>query len=290
VQFFESKVAVLTEELRQAEMELQDFETAHDITTIEKQENVLLEHIAESKAAADNARVEYEKAASKIQRLEESMNVEAGEFDFASTGDFDDASFPEGILLNLAELRKDREGLLLTELDESDRVRNIDDQMRALMGLVTSNLRSVTEEKKAAYDTRAEVLEELETRLDSLHERKMEWNALKRRCKLIENDYLLYRNKLEEAYTESALIVQEVGNVSVAQRAIDPFVPSGMRKTILFSFVTLAGFLAVLAWLAVAEFFDHRIYTGEALVKLLDCPTIAVVPVQKVDLLEESLI
>ena len=53
---------------------------------------------------------------------------------------------------------------------------------------------------------------------------------------------------------------------------------SDTRKLTLLSGALAVVLLAAFAWVAVAEFFDHRIYSAEALERYAGVPTIGMIP------------
>jgi len=112
----------------------------------------------------------------------------------------------------------------------------------------------------------------------ALHGRETEWTALKRKIKVVEEAYIFYRKKLEESSADATLRERNIGNVVVAERAMDPFHTVGARKSTLLGLAAVLAALAALAWVAVAEAFDYGVYTANALEEFMGVPVIAVVP------------
>ena len=279
-EFFEKQLVRISAQLENAEKELQAYERKWQISAQHKQEELLLEQISQGKILLKEAEVELGQAAFKVQRLDEELSRK--EPNFGALGGFESDSFQQGILAELAGLEKEREQLRLTELDRSDRVRNNRSQFEALGDLLAANLRSVLAEKQRTYETRMASVVELQSDLDEFHGQQMSWGALKRRARNLENDHLFYRNKLEESIATDAALAQEtISNVTVIEHAMDPLAPAGMRKLFLLGLSSMAAAFAALAFVSVAEFFDHRIYTPEALERSLGTTVIAVLPVVK---------
>jgi uncharacterized protein involved in exopolysaccharide biosynthesis len=192
-------------------------------------------------------------------------------------GDFERESFPQSILRQLADLQKAREQLRMTDLDTSERVVNNRKQFQALTDMLAANLRSAMAEKRSDYELRKAALASLEDQLHTLHSKQTEWQSLKRRSDEAEGIYTFYRRKLEETSASDALAKNRITNVAVIEHPMDPVQPDGMRKTMLLGIAIGFGFIAALAWISIAEFFDHRVYTIDQLAQYSQVPVLAVV-------------
>jgi uncharacterized protein involved in exopolysaccharide biosynthesis len=118
----------------------------------------------------------------------------------------------------------------------------------------------------------------METDLRARHAKTGEWMALKRRVADLEGNYMAYRKKMSESKADSDMVDVPLGNVAIIERPIDPVAPVGMTKTTLLGISLLVALFVALAWVAVAEFFDHGIYTAEQARRYLGAPVLAEVP------------
>ena len=274
--FFETAASGASADLENAETRLQNFEVAGGISELDKQEGILLEHIAAARAAwkeADYARQEF---AGRITRLEEELKKP--DPNLAAVSEFGHEGFQQNVINQLAELQRDREKLRMTELDTGDRIQNNRQQFRALAEMLSANVRTALEEKEQQTNLRRAAYDTLQNQLQQLHSKSMQWADLKRKARDQENTYLVYRKKLEEASADGAMQQLRIGNVAVIERATDPLAPAGMRKTMLLGLALVAAFLAALVWVTIAEFFDHRVYTVEQLQRQITIPVFAAIP------------
>lgn len=278
VAFFEQRATESEAKLRAAEEELARFEAGHEIVLIEKQKEVLLGRIATAEAALADEQTALQEASEKVARFGEATRKSPP--DFGALGEFEQDSFPSKIMLNLAELQREREQLRLHELEGGVRTGNNRQQFDTLLGVLGSNLRSVQAERRAVRDGRSRELARLEKELDALHDEERAWNDLTRRVRTLESSYLFDRKKLDEVVASAEIDARRVGNVAVIQPAMDAVVPAGMRKMTLLVLAGLATLLAALAWVAVAEFFDHRFYSAGALERHLGVPVVATFPLE----------
>lgn len=279
VGFFKQQVDKTSADLRAAEDDLQRFEDKADISKLERQEDLLLGDISEVKTKLKDDERTYRDAASKVTRLDQELR--SNDPNFGALGEFDRDSYPQAVLRQLTELQRERERLRMTEYDSSDRIRNNRDQFNALAGLLSANLRSVLAEKKAVFDHRQQQLAALEAQLGELHDKATSLDDRKRRVKVLEDNYFFYRKKLEETSAQQILERRRIGNVAIVEHASDPLLPSGMRKTTLLGLSFAGALFAALLWVSLVEFFDHAVYTPEALQGCLNAPVIAVVPRDK---------
>lgn len=274
--FFSKQVSANRADLTEAEKSLQAYEGRWGISQITRQEAVLLDQASAAATSLQNALIVREQASLKVKLLDQQLKLPNP--DFGVLGKFDANSFPATILRQLAGLQQKRAKLLLTELASGGLVKNNRRQFWALADMLAANLRSQLAEARQVYAQRLATLDSLNRKLAALHERQMEWSNLKRRIKDADAEYAFFRQKLVQAKAADAILSERLGDVSVVQHAMDPLGPSGMSRTTLLGIAAVLALFLAFVWVAVAEFFDHRIYTPEALESYLGVPVLATVP------------
>ncbi len=284
LKFFQDEVGRKSFALQHSEQQLQAFENASNISLLDKQEETLLQQIAQADDALKVADVSMQEAASKVERLEHEINSK--DPNFGALGDVENDSFLQNILRELASLQKQREQLRMTDLDSSDRIQNNRQQFQTLLGIVESNVRSTLAERQQTYRIRQAAASTLHDQLNALHDKRAELTGLQRRVKTGEDQYLFYTRKLEEATADAELEKRHVGNVAIVEQATTPLAPSGRRKTTLLGLALAVGVFFAFAWVSIAEYFDHRIYSAEELKRHFPAPVIAVVPAGKAKSIE----
>jgi uncharacterized protein involved in exopolysaccharide biosynthesis len=101
---------------------------------------------------------------------------------------------------------------------------------------------------------------------------------LVRDTKLAEQNYLVYFGKKEEARISDALDHLRIMNVSIAEAAIAPLLPSGPPK---LQILLLGGILASLASLGLAfamDYWDPSLRTPDEVEAILNIPVAAAMP------------
>lgn len=277
--FFEGKVAEIRARLGEAESNLSRFEAEGGIINIDAQKASLLDQLEVIRSQQEEAEREYQRARIKVEQLDKLMaDPNVG---FATLGEFAADTFPKNLLDRLTMLDLEREVLRMSDADDSARVKTNRKQFDVVINLISANLRSTLSEEKGDYDLLTLQRQQIEKELDDLHARQTEWRSLQREVATLDESLNFYVRKLEESTAQAQRNEQISGSVSVIQDAIDPLIPSGIRKTYLILAAGLLSLVAAIAWAAICEFFDHRVYTAEILEKHLGSPVLAVVPVDR---------
>lgn len=279
VDFFQSQMDEARARLADAEKTLSDSETKWNIVSIEQQKQSLLEQIAVLSEQLDSAEREAARAQLKVRQLEERVISNQDDQNFALLGEFAPESFPKSLLEKLTTIELERELLRMSDTDDAIRVRTNRNQFQIVLELVSANLQSTLDEKQADVATLNKQIQELRDQLGKLHAHEAEWRSLQREVASLETSYNFYVRKHEEASAQAERDQRILGNASVIQKAIDPLMPSGIRKTYLLIAAGLLSVIAAVGWVAICEFFDHRIYTADALASRLAAPVLGVVPV-----------
>ncbi|MBI5836205.1 MAG: hypothetical protein HZB25_03060 [Candidatus Eisenbacteria bacterium] len=275
VNFFRLRAGESRSRLAATEQELQRFERAGGIRSLEDQKRTLVGQLAELQNAEDEAGLACQEARARVERFE--AQASQHDPDFSSVGSFKEGSYLQQLIVDLSALRRERERLKLVELEDGRRAQNTQRQFDLVMGLLRSSLRTDLLERQASQEARRRARARAQAQLDSLQQEQMTWTSMKRALAGLEENDALYRRKLEEASATSALGQQGIGNVAVVEYATDPLGPSGMRKSMLLLVCLAVSLFAAAAWVTLTEFFDHRIHTAEALEQWAGAPVIATV-------------
>jgi uncharacterized protein involved in exopolysaccharide biosynthesis len=285
--FFSSELERSRGDLEAAEAALAGFEQEHNIVALQTQQQVLVSSISQEEERVRYAAIDLDAAEERLRRV--TGELSKPEPDFAAIGQFPEGSFADTAMQQLSALERQREALKLTELDGSVRLTNLTEQFKSVFENVVSNVRAAAAEKKAVHDTRSNALLRMRDELQALHTQESEWTNLKRQVSLAEQNYLKYTEKVRETAGLDELDARHLGNVVIIERATDALRPAGTRKLTLLSAALTVVLLAAFAFMAIAEFFDHRIYSPEMLEALVGAPTIGTIPAVKAARLRHTL-
>lgn len=277
VRFFRDKLAQSRTALDEAQESLQQFEQHNEISNFGKQQQLLLNRISQSEQEAHASDLRLQDAQAAVKRFNAVTKQRVP--DYAAVGNFPTGTLPTNLIQQIADLRKEIDQLRLTELDSGDRIQNKLRQVKMLGNMLGANLYATLRKRQMDYNLRQQEVQKLQAELNALDTNRVSSVVLKRNEKVKEDDYLFYYKKYQEVATSAAAMEHEhMGSVSIIEHGEDPLMPSGLRKTTLLYLSILISVVLAAAWVAVAEFFDHRIYGSDALHQHLGVPVLGVVP------------
>ncbi len=139
-------------------------------------------------------------------------------------------------------------------------------------------------ELKSLEAERTKLVQHIESyrkELESLNTYKTKLRRLERQIRINEENYQLFRKKLEEARISEVLDAERIVNVKIIDPASGTFVPVRPRKLL----ITGAGFIVSLIFgisvAFLAEYLDHSIKTVEDVVAYIDLPVLATITERK---------
>ena len=285
---FRTKMDQTLEALRNVEAEIKQLEAEHNIVNFDVQEKLLLEREKQLEALLKTDRQELKALRDKLNTLK--TVHDSGDVSFASLGAFPQRSFAANLMSELAKIEDDRIRLEMAAGGGNQRsVSENTKRFNATLGLLKSNIETTAAEKESVFKGRATALKDTRKSLAGLHEYKTAWRDLLRRSKLLEADYKLYRQELEEASATSLMQDKRISNVKIIQHPLEPIRAAGIRKLYLIIIAAVLSSFFAISWASLTEFFDHRVYRTDQVVKHLGAPVAGVVPRIDPDVLGRSL-
>jgi uncharacterized protein involved in exopolysaccharide biosynthesis len=112
----------------------------------------------------------------------------------------------------------------------------------------------------------------------ALDRKDSEQQDLIRVAKLQESNYLLYQSKREEARIADALDERHISNVSVAEAAVTPALPSDLSPLLVLVLAVISGTSLGLGLAFLAERFSLALQSPEDIKALLELPVLAAFP------------
>lgn len=136
------------------------------------------------------------------------------------------------------------------------------------------HLTSVTEKKLMLENHIASYQNEL----NKLNLYDTELKRLNRQIQINEDNYKLYRKKLEEARISEVLDNERIVNVKVIEPSLASSAPVRPRKLLIVALGIVLSLLAGIGFAFLAEYFDHSIKTAEEVSRYLELPLLASIP------------
>lgn len=300
--FFKEKADQYETQLHDSEKQLSGFQQDNHLVVLAQQKDLTLQKAAEAKAKLLESEAAVNESTNRIQRIEQQLAATPKRIVTQSR------SIPaqysaERLNTMMVELQN-RRTQLLTKFRPDDRlVREVDDQIRTTSeALAKAESQTSTEQAtdlnplrqtleteysrarleqtgaQARRDTLAAQLHDYESSLSKLEADTTQHNDLQRQVKEAEENYQLYAKKREEARIADELDRQKITNVSIAEAAAVPQIPSSPNRPLnLVLGVFIAGFLS-LGTVFSAEMLGDTIHTPRELEALTGAAVLATVP------------
>ncbi|HJZ80513.1 MAG TPA: Wzz/FepE/Etk N-terminal domain-containing protein [Pyrinomonadaceae bacterium] len=300
--FFKDKAEEYETQLKQAEQRLTDFQQSNNLVVLGQQKDLTLVKTADAKARMLEAETALSEATNRITRVEEQLAATPRRI-VTQSKQLPNQYSAERLNTMLVELQNKRTQLLTKFRPEDRLVREADEQIRLTREALAkaeqkTNFEEATDlnplrqnletelararldqvAARARRDALAGQLRQYESDLKTLEGNTAKHDDLQREKKEAEENYQLYAKKREEARIADELDRQKITNVSIAEAATVPQIPSSPNRSMnLIIGIVLAGFLS-LGSVFTAELFSDAVHTPRQLEALTGAPVLATVP------------
>lgn len=123
--------------------------------------------------------------------------------------------------------------------------------------------------------------EELTKELKALNEHEVEIDQLARKAQILEGNYRLHVEKMEQARVNDALGKDSISNITVPQPATLVGKPSSPKKALLLGFGLVVATAGAFALAFLGEIFDETLRTPEQVERALGVPVLLSIPHRK---------
>lgn len=209
-------------------------------------------------------------------------------FEFAKTGDID--AVPQlrenGLLQQLQTRRADLSVLYTDSVNQygpnypkvqriQAQIKEIDDQMARTRKGILAQLESEYLEAKQREELLGRVLDSQKTEVNTMSEKMIQYNILKREAEANKSLYDSLQTKLKEAEISSGLRSE---NIRVIDPAVIPSYPTRPAKTRNIALAFLVGLVGGVGLALLREYLDNTVKTPDDVETLTRLPSLAVVP------------
>ena len=300
--FFKEKAEEYESQLKQSEQRLTDFQQSNNLIVLSQQKDLTLVRTADAKAKMLDAETALSEATDRITRVEEQL-ASIPRRVVTQSKQVPNQYSAERLNTMLVELQNRRTQLLTKFRPEDRLVKEVDEQIRMTREAANkaeqkTNLEEATDlnplrqnletelsrarldqvAARARRDTLKSQLQQYENSLKTLEGNTATHDDLQRQKREAEDNYQLYAKKREEARIADELDRQKITNVSIAEAATVPQIPSSPNRPMnLIIGVVLAGFLSLGSAFS-AEMFSDVVHTPRQLEALTSAPVLATVP------------
>jgi tyrosine-protein kinase Etk/Wzc len=273
--FIEEQLQSTSVKLKKAERELQAFKEGYALISLDAQTQNILDKIYRVETEYEKIKTEKDQIASQLSLLESGRKDRSGKYRrvfFSAPPD----SPVYGLKTKLSELFLKRQTLLINLTEKHPQVREIDDQIGAVIQETQKELNSLLR----TYTIREQDLSEKLTRLREENQR-LPHKALKmvRLQREVELQASLY-SQLKEKYQET--LIQEsskLEEVSIVKPAVPPNQPYNIpSKLMIITTGILMGLIIGVVFAFTLELLDTSMGTIEDVEELMQVPVLGVIP------------
>jgi uncharacterized protein involved in exopolysaccharide biosynthesis len=290
-EFFHEQSQMLKEQLRAAQAKLCDAKNRAQLASSEARRSALENQVSAVETQIQQVQAEISATAAKIAALRETVGA-----------------LPQSLLQQMVGgtpndgLARMREQLFQLRMRQEEARSKYTDRHPAAIAM-DGQIRDVNADLKEENPLRQEIIAALSARdvanqaalgaqekslagqlrdlrrdLVTLNQNELGIEGLARESQRLENKYLLYCGKMEEARMDQALRADRLSNVNVIQPAT--FVPTPVRpnKPLILLAAILGGLLASLAMAMFSEQLDPTLRTCEDASRSLGLPGLAAIP------------
>jgi len=273
--FIEKQLELTSQNLKQAEHELQIFKEGYALVAIDEQTKNLLTRIYLAESEHGKIRSERRQVSSQL-RMVKKMNIKAPDNLMGALFVADANSPVFGLKEKLSDLLLKRQTLLIHLTEKHPKVIEIDDQIQAVIQEAQKELVAQLQGLKTQEANILLNLHQLKKENQTIPEKALHLVRLQREVDLQATLYSQLKTKHQETLIQESGQVEEVSIVRPAVLPDDPFnIPS---KLIIVVTGTIMGLILGVVLAFGVEVFDTSMGTIEDVEESLQVPVLGVIP------------
>jgi tyrosine-protein kinase Etk/Wzc len=273
--FIEEQLRLTSSNLKDAEKELQSFKEGYALISMDTQTQNTLDKLYAVETEYENIKSEKEEVTAQLQLLEDVKNgsLRQSKEVFFSTG-------PDSPLYTyknkLSELFLKRQTLLINFTGKHPQVREIDDQIRAVIYEAKKELKTSLRSLEAKTKDYLDKLVKLQEENKRLPQKALKLVRLQREVDLQASLYSQLKEKYQETLIQESSKVEQV---SIVKPAVPPNKPSNIpSKLIIVTTGLVLGLIIGVVFAFLAEIFDTSMGRIEDVEDLMQVPVLGVIP------------
>lgn len=273
--FIEEQLRLTSEKLKEAEKELQAFKEGYALISMDAQTQNTLDKLFAVETELEKIKNNKNEVKSQLKLLESGKQTSINQFKEVFFTTSEDSPL-HSYKTKLSELFIKRQTLLFNFTARHPEVREVDDQIRAIVYEANKELRSLLQTLEARENDYAERLNRLRAENQQLPEKALQLVRLQREVDLQASLYSQLKEKYQETLIQESSKVEEV---ALVKPAVPPAQPSNIPPRLLIVATGLAiGLIIGVVFAFMAEIFDTSMGRIEDVEELLQVPVLGVIP------------
>lgn len=275
--FIEEQLRLTSNRLKLAENELQAFKESYGLISLDAQTQNTLNRLYAVESEVEKTKLDIAEVKSQLQMIRDNQSNESASSGLQESFFAAKLNSPVyGLKTKLSELLLNRQTLLINYTDKHPRVREIDDQIQAVLHETENELQSLLNSYKTREKDLSRRIYQLRRENMSLPEKGLQLVRLQRDVELQESLY----SQLKEKYQET--LIQESGKleeVTILKPAITPNEPFNIPSKLMIVVTGIVmGLVIGVVFAFLAEVFDTSMGTIEDVEELLKVSVLGVIP------------
>jgi len=283
--FIENQLRLTSDKLKEAERKLQSFKEGYALISMDAQTQNVLDKLYNVEKEYEKVKTEKSEVASQLRLLEDPKKgvIQRSKEVFFSTGQ-DSPLYP--YKKKLSELFLKRQTLLINFTAKHPKVREIDDQIRAIIYEAQKELKSLFNALQNRGKNYSERLVQLREENKRLPEKALQLVRFQREVDLQASLYSQLKEKYQETLIQESSKVEEV---SIVKPAVPPNKPANIpSKWIVIGTGLVMGLIIGIVFAFLAEVFDTSMGRIEDVEELLQVPVLGVIPFLESETINKS--
>jgi capsular exopolysaccharide synthesis family protein len=283
--FIEEQLRMTSNNLKEAENELQSFKEGYALISMDTQTQNTLDKLYTVETAYEKIKAEKEGVAAQLRLLEDDKKGSlrrSKEVFFSTSPDSPLYTYKE----KLSELFLKRQTLLINFTAKHPEVREIDDQIRAIIYEAQKGLKTLLRSLETKAKDYSDKLIQLQEENKRLPEKALQLVRLQREVDLQASLYSQLKEKYQETLIQESSKVEEV---SIVKPAVPPDKPSNIpSKLIVMGTGLVMGLIIGIVFAFLAEIFDTSMGRIEDVEELLQVPVLGVIPFLESEIVDKG--
>ena len=279
-EFIEEQLSTTSLKLKTAERELQAFKEGYALISLDAQTQNILGRLNTVETEYETVQSKIEEVSSQLRLLNNGAKNKNGKFQrvfFSAPPD----SPVYGLKTKLSELFLQRQTLLINLTEKHPQVREVDDQIQAVIQETQKELNSLLKNYIDRQKDLSQKISHLRRENQRLPEKALKMVRLQREVDLQASLYSQLKEKYQETLIQESSKVQEV---SIVKPAVAPSQPFNIPSKLMIMVTGIAvGLVMGLVFAFLIEVFDTSMGTIEDVEDLLQVPVLGVIPLLQSD-------
>lgn len=301
-QFFAEQETHFHQKLEEAEQSLEEMKKQWSLAELQLQKEILVRQIGEYENELNSAQMEKVSLREQLNQHQQQLKTQQEKIWLSETSKIN--PLLTQLSAQVSQLQLEEKKLMEKFVDQNHKkIQDIRSEIKEIEGQLTklqspiqtdvvigvnalhqSLMKSVLENQAGLEAAEAREknlrnhLASIKEELAVLNDRELELNRLTRQINIYEENYQLYRRKVEDKKISQAMDLARMANISIIQPASLPLEPLPRRTTFKMLMAILLGITAGLGITLIAEFMDRTVRTAQEVESSLGVPVLGTIP------------